>query len=635
MLLALPFFLSMMSGCEVVLFYYLLDQDDDEWDTVGQIRCEPEGLRADGKLAIPILEPLDEQEAEDICSWWQLSFQTDRYTACCGGDCCEWGVGADLPVTDEELAGPGDWCRWSGMCRPGLTCFPPAPGTVDCATGEVPGPEGCVPLEEGLADSGTCRLGNLGEWCDATHDCEDPMYCTSQEMWGSGECRLHVAVEGGGCIPGDIEPCLPPMRCACPTPKDCKCWDGSVGDPCQQESCQAGLTCQVVVTGGTSGKLSCVDGVVGDPCNGDSCNPTLSCMPVTGEDESGLQCVEGVAGDPCYTSATCMSGLECIQFAGRAQGVCGVFRQQAAPCDPGDRAAPCEQGLVCNTAYPTPVCEKPGTVSEPCARDEECRYELQCAEEVSQCTAGQPGQPCGTTADCLAGSVCMFGQGIMACHAYLKKGDACEKGNPFKPCIPGLVCNGAEGSEQCQPLGKDFTPCTTDVDCLPAYHCLAQEGKCFDGKDSDPCWTDGDCAEGWHCVEGISLCFNGNTWDGCKADADCLDGYQCDLSLQACFAGSHGTKCLSSDECGPGLICLPGSDWGYCFEYLAQGEACGASAPPFTACDLGLVCNDALVPPACAVPGGEGTPCAASKHCAAGLVCDATLEPPACAPPTQ
>ncbi len=629
-LLALTLSLPLLSGCEAVLFYFLLDTNDEDWDTVGEIRCDPDGLRADGKLVIPILEPLDEQEAEDTCSWWQLTFQDDRYQACCGGDCCEWGVGL-VSTSADDLAGPGEWCRWSGMCGAGLTCFPPPAGSSPCELGEVLGPDGCEPTAEGVAESGTCRLGQLGEWCNPSHACEEPMYCNDPESWDGGECRLHVAVEGGGCVPAEIEPCLAPMQCACPNPSDCKCWDGSIGDPCNEGTCKEGLSCQAGTTG-IKAKPTCVDGVAGDSCSlPNTCNSPLECIGYIEGDSFVQRCVAGVKGDPCETLSTCQEGLFCIQLAGESFGHCGIFLDEQAPCDPTDEFALCREDLVCNTAYPTPVCIPAGGVAAPCARDLECQAGLGCAEGAGQCTGGKPGDPCGATEDCQAGAICMYGQDAMYCHSYLKKGDACDPGNPYQPCLPGLVCKGSGADMQCAPLGNDFAPCTQDGDCLPGYRCLELEGKCFDGKDGDPCWTGKDCAEGWKCLEELGLCFNGNTWDGCTADLDCAAGYQCNLALQACFAGNHGVKCLSSDDCGPGLICLPSSDWGYCFEYLAAGEACGPAAPPYTACDEGLVCNDAMEPALCAEPGGAGTPCATGKHCAAGLVCDTAAEPAVCA----
>lgn len=53
-LLVLASLASFLPGCEVLLFYYLLGQDEDNWDTIGEVTCGPDGARADGKLVIPM-----------------------------------------------------------------------------------------------------------------------------------------------------------------------------------------------------------------------------------------------------------------------------------------------------------------------------------------------------------------------------------------------------------------------------------------------------------------------------------------------------------------------------------------------------------------------------------------------------
>jgi len=629
-LLVLASLVSFMPGCEVLLFYYLLDQDEENWDTVGEVTCGPDGARADGKLVIPILTALDEQEAEDTCSWWNLDFQNDSYQACCGGDCCEWGVG--IFTTDSTtLAGDGEWCRWSGMCQEGLTCFPPDAGTPACPEGEAVGPDGCVP-EASAVESGVCRLSRLNEWCDDAHDCEDPMFCSA--AWGQGECRLHVAAEGEGCLPSDVEQCLLPMKCTCPTVNDCRCWDGSKGDPCEEGSCVAGLRCLEALVNGTL-KPRCVVGAAGDPCQEGTCLNGLTCMPmvVEGYPDELYRCVEGVLGDPCFSDVGCDPELQCLKGDSIPVGHCGRWLVAKEPCTPGSVTEVCASFLVCNSALPTPVCSIPGLPGDPCNVDIECGEGLHCSAKLNKCTGGLPGDYCGATEDCLAGAVCMFADGAMHCYAYAGPGDSCAPENPYLKCIPGLVCTGAGGDFVCVAPGKDKAPCTSDVDCTAGYRCVGQILKCFDGRDGDPCYDASDCAEGWKCLDGVGQCYdngswfacgkcyNGNTWDGCSKDEDCAPGYLCDPEKKACFAQGHGKSCSVTADCAEGLICIPVDMEGACFEYLDQGDLCGPTAPPFSACDKGLVCNDAVETPACALPGEEGTACTTPKHCAEGLIC--------------
>ncbi|MBM4356405.1 MAG: hypothetical protein FJ109_21860, partial [Deltaproteobacteria bacterium] len=356
-LAALPMLLSVLPGCEVVLFYYLLEQDDNAWSSVGEVSCDREGLRADGDLVIPILQPQDTQKTEEICSWWQLDFNDDSYRACCSGDCCEWGVGA-WGTDPEDLSGDGEWCRWSGMCEVGLSCFPLPPGQDDgCPDGEAPGPNGCEPAAEAL-ESGECRLSRLGEDCDGQHACEEPMYCSGSTM--TGQCRLHVAVEGEGCLPAEVEPCLAPMQCTCQNKKECRCWDGSKGDPCEEGSCQVGLSC-IAAAGDGTGKTICVEGKKGDPCKTGTCKAGLACMPTGGAGGTvAYLCVAGEFGDPCYDSSGCEPGMECIDVQLGGVGNCGIVLGQNAPCAPGSAFQICGSGMVCNTALPTPTCQPPG-----------------------------------------------------------------------------------------------------------------------------------------------------------------------------------------------------------------------------------------------------------------------------------
>ncbi|MBM4352315.1 MAG: hypothetical protein FJ109_00745 [Deltaproteobacteria bacterium] len=533
---ALTALLFLSSGCEVVVFYYLTEGDDEEssgttgWDNNGWddweppapivVTCGSDGLWAEGTLAVTAQEPVSNQTAESVCTWYSIDYFADRYEACCRGECCSWGVGVS---GSSPLAGKGDWCYWSGMCAPGLSCFE---------------------LDGNRAESGgTCRQGHFGEWCDTFHTCEGDLYCPLDEVASNGSlegiCRYHVAVEGEKCQPAPIESCLAPMKCTCPGEGDCKCWDGSKGDPCKVDS-------------------------------------------------------------------SCMVDLKCLKMPD-GQMRCGKSLPVHSPCDPESLQAACEPGTVCNTAFEPPECRLPGHIGDACLRDEECTSDLFCFAETAVCVGGEAGSPCVTPADCKNGATCLVDDSGGHCVFYLGGGDACALDIPYEVCLPGLVCRSAVagGETTCLPPGTDWDPCADDSDCETGFFCIGVLFQCFDGRDGDPCSQDAHCAPGWHCPLELAHCYDGSTGDPCWDDDDCAAGLLCDPDLDACYAGTHGVPCTSSKECGPGLACVPVGEFPVCFEFLPAGAPCGAAGLPFSACDVGLVCDDSLESPVCAEPGAE------------------------------
>ena len=267
------------------------------------IECRADGLHADGALAVRL--DGDNAAATAHCEWWELDFYEDGYQACCAGDCCTWGVGYGA---GDGLADAGGACTWSGMCAQGLTCFDEGDG------------------------QGTCRLAEMGEWCDNDHACGETLFCavplSSSGANGPGTCMGPVAVEGHPCD-GDLtlDPCAAPMACVCPGGQDCRCWDGTEGDICHADTdCQDGMRCvHPMGPGGALGPARCTVGAVGDPC----VNP-LDC-----EHQRPCQIVEGLF--------TCVDTL--------AEGT---------PCDEADLLHPCTIDMVCNDALEPPTCVAPG-----------------------------------------------------------------------------------------------------------------------------------------------------------------------------------------------------------------------------------------------------------------------------------
>jgi hypothetical protein len=579
-LLVLSAFLALLPGCEVVILYMLMtDDESQEWswerdvvtpergwweedvesedttwgwpDATPEVTCTASGLQVNGELVIPATEPVDEWFVDQHCWGGSIDYDLDGYEACCSDECCSWGVGH--PANQAGLHGDGQWCEWSGMCAAGLTCF------------EAPPDSGISP--------GVCRKSKLKEWCDPEHGCSDLLYCAlglwqENNKW-EGICLYHVAVEGQPCIPAGGEPCLAPMQCVCPLQENCKCWDGSEGDPCQPKTCQAGLEC-----------VSAEDGEPGE-----------------------ARCYDGNKGDPCTTDWNCKEGLECRALAEGRRCVSVIPLNE--PCATGTPYSFCVTGAVCNTWYVPPICSLPGALGQPCLLDAECGSALFCVAALQACFAGKPGDPCGTQTDCVAGCFCQQTGQVGHCVQYLDSGAACLPADPDLKCLPGLTCRklDAAGDPAClPPTDVKGAYCDKDPDCVLPLECIEDLALCSTGHDGEPCSGDGDCAVGWKCAGEPGLCFNGNTGDPCKADLDCATGFQCSVQTGKCHAGTHGLPCTGAAECGDGLVCVEVGSQAVCVELLSLGDPCGSAAPPFSLCGAGLQCDTALDLPVCAEP---------------------------------
>ncbi len=568
--------LAFLPGCEVILFYMLVSDDgseswrwsgedvreDDPWwededvwspDTeadpnlVPGVTCSIFGLYVDGTLVIPTTEPVDEWFVEEHCWGASIDYDLDGYSACCNDRCCSWGVGH--PGNQYGLHQEGQWCQWSGMCALGLTCFEAEP-------------------DSGI-EPGVCRLGEPGEWCDKLHGCGADMFCTLHEFSDEGAlegvCQYHVAVEGQKCISGPVNTCLAPMKCACPTEDDCKCWDGSEGDPCSSESCQDGL----------------------------------SCNQVPAESGETPRCYDGSVGDPCGGGAPCKSGLDCADVVGVKR--CVKIIALNDPCDPEDPFARCPASGVCNTWYDEPTCSLPGKNGDPCLVDTECSAGLYCVTAVHSCFAGLPGDPCSTQTDCAAGNFCLQAAQLGHCIHYLVAGETCLPGDPDLKCLPGLVCRKDPTAPEavCAAAAVEGEPCISNGDCAPQTWCLPTLHVCSGGHDQAPCAESSDCADGWTCLAVKGMCFNGNTGDDCLLDGHCAPGFSCMPGVGKCFSGVKGLACQADPDCGEGHGCLAiGADL-VCVEFLSEGDPCGASGFPFSLCSAGLSCDPGQEPSVC------------------------------------
>jgi len=439
------------------------------------------------------------------------------------------------------------------MCEPGLTCF------------------------SDDAEEGTCRLSEIGEWCDAGHACEEGLLCaipTGSGAWSNqqGTCMGPVAVEGHPCDAQlTVNPCAAPMACVCPYGKDCRCWDGTEGDICHQDQdCTDDMHCvEATGPGGAVDWPRCTRGEVGDPCED----------PTDCDHQQPCQNVEGV--------------FTCVESLG-----------EDVACDEANLLQPCASWLVCNDALEEPTCVEPGVQGQVCTEDEDCAAPLRCIPGLSICSAGAPGNPCAVHEDCEDESLCLEVQQKTRCVHHLEAKASCDPQDPYTPCLPGLVCNSGQPEPTCVAPGMDGALCDIDKHCAGGWSCHTVLYQCFDGNDGDPCSLASHCAAGFTCVPELGHCYDGNTGDACLMDAHCAEGYHCDLDMAQCYAAEHGKPCDGAADCPGPLTCLTLEGEGICFEFLDEGMTCGPAGAPFSACGAGLVCDPAAEPTVCVTPEG-------------------------------
>lgn len=533
--------------------------------------CDPVGLSLDGQLLLSA-DPLSTQPPLCESSWIHFGVG-GGYDACCDEHCCEWNY-VPIPV----LPGEGEVCEPAVGCLFGLSCFG--------AAGEAP----------------VCGFGAAGDPCDAAHLCAEGHFCG-----GAGLCLAQLTDEGAKCS-GDAD-CAWPLSCVCPPGGLCRCYDGSLGDPCTSDTCDDETYCTAALL--QDGVFLCHDGAAGDPCVGDwQCN-------------DGYSCVAEVMGVT----------------------VCAAHLGAGAPCT--DAVASLEQcgpGLACNSALAPQVCAPLGIDGAPCTETGDCAAEYICRPDLGACWDGRDGDPCVADTDCTPPYTCV-GDVDGECTWILGDGEVCEdSGSAWIRCASDLVCNTTFAPDQCTVPGEAWDFCFVDGDCADALFCLPGVGVCYEGVDGDSCEDDSWCRDGWHCHGTLGTCTDGDFGDPCD-EGICADGFTCHPAEDKCYDGSPGTPCDLDGDCAAG-VCVWLWDGAYCVLLLEAGGPCGSSGLPFTTCGWGAtcvepegecsgglageLCNEAFPcaeghlchgePLAC-VPFGEGVECETDADCSEGLHC--------------
>lgn len=293
------------------------------------------------------------------------------------------------------------------------------------------------------------------------------------------------------------------------------------------------------------------------------------------------------------------------------------------------------------------ACGRPSvSPGDPCASTAECL-----ADQELACSQGQCARlPCQRTAQCPAGAACLQGVcgppecaqdsdclGPLRCFEGDCRADLCE----FKAeCDPGEVCIGEP--PQCRlPPAR----CTEDRECPNDTFCQLPEQACQRKCTSDAacgpesycdgafcrlrCRTGSDCASTDACVDGRCQRVDCAPVD-CPPQRPLQDPQTC--SCVACLADTDCATqaregCSTANRC---IVCvLKSTDASVC---AAQGlvllEGCCAECATATDCGLGSSCLDGRCQPAAT------RDCAADADCGAGARCDLgyCVEPGSAAP---
>lgn len=225
---------------------------------------------------------------------------------------------------------------------------------------------------------------------------------------------------------------------------------------------------------------------------------------------------------------------------------------------------------------------------------------------------GRDGWPCGCTADCAPGAVCLE-----------EGGSGVPKGQCTRSCRTDDPSTCDEGAT-CEPLTDDttegacFATCTTQEDCGPSRVCDAV-GMCV-----ALCFEDGDC-DGGHCNPYTNLCTadpprqGGGIWAACLRDEDCR-------SDNCGRFGRCLTSCLVSEQgCPDGATCFPeidGVDLGTCVPPCDEDGQCPDEGLGCRASEVGDVClaiGEECRGPVEGIP--DAGPCGCDEDCTTGSSC--------------
>lgn len=318
---------------------------------------------------------------------------------------------------DDDGDGKGNACDACPLTACAADCIPAAPPalTVDLCI------ERCALGTEACATTGAICVATM------VHDLVDPT--------GAGTSAYLCA---GGCMPNDPSTCGASEYCGLAR-------DDATSHSALTWRCLPALAAAVEGTACAGAGLvnaGCAHGLVCDGADPDVLGATATCL------FDGMDCRVALAGAcrPACGAGTlpaCGAGTSCVDgippehspdFTDPVARVCDVFGLVGASC----AARTCGAGLVCLQASPTPYCDAPHAVGEPCIDDANCTSGY-CNVGARVCTTGAIGDGCSRPNQCASG----FCSGAtMACTTG-DVGEPCAGGGRPGECATALVCDGA------------------------------------------------------------------------------------------------------------------------------------------------------------------------------------------------
>ena len=452
------------------------DLDTGELDH-GDTGPEHGTLRCANRIVETYDGELEAWEETEICAYEERCIDgacVDRPAgfgdACDGSDPCtteELDCFGELCLTREPSAADGPcigdeecdddlFCSRRGVCQDGG----PGDGCVDV--------DDCDPDLAPFCEDDVCTPAGVGEACTGDETCEsDALYCDPD-----GFCR--AGVEGDPCANDDQ--CAKTDRYCGP---DDQCHDGSTGDVCNTT---AGCAEDDDICEGTPLAV-CHDRGEGDVCTDDThCPSGLYCA------ESQSECRDGSTADHC---------------------------DDTADCDETDDICKGEPDTTCQNRVVDDACS---------GDDDECPGALYCANDI--CQAGGTGAYCDATTDCTELDDICAGSPQVCRDRVL--GDACIDSND--ECPGDLYCS----NSLCQAgdLGQ-FCNTTDDcVDAVNL--CKGSPLRCQKRIEGDACGVPEDCPDTIPICSTDSVCQDGSVDDTCTAHSDCIDANHCDEYVEKC-----------------------------------------------------------------------------------------------------
>ena len=578
-------------------------------------------------------------------------------------------VAADVPQATAEVASQPDTTAADSTAAPDSA-------VADAAAPDSAAPADTIPLPacttasdcpSGLCTVAACTPTGLcitlpqpdGAACTSGNACAVASACTA------GQCQTVTPLICDDEQPCTTDKCNPLSGCInLPVAASTACDDGNpctVGDGCQQGSCQSGeaiCQCQKSSDCGKfedgnacNGKLYC-DKSQGPPylcklnpatlivCSQEQDNACLinKCLPTSGECQliatpTNTVCSDGNA---CTTGDTCQSGL-CL--GGTNTCTC----KTDSDCAGQEDGNLCNGKLFCNKATGNCALNKATAVYCPSVDDTFCRQNL-CSPASGKCLFANTnlGKSCDDGNSCTASDTCITGTCAGSGNLCVCQNDAdCVSKEDGNVCNGTLYCDVATKNCVVNPATQVVCATASDSPCAPTL-CNPQTGKCGADllakagavcDDGNPC-TSGEKCGGGQCAGGQNLC-------ACQSNGDCQAKEDGDLCNGTLYCDKASNQCVVNPAT---VVSCPSTFDTTCLTNQCDGASGKCSAQPAhqgNACSDGALCSAGgwCALGSCAVEVKVACECLQDSDCAkledgnlcnGSLYCDKSASKPLC-----